>query len=187
VSKKSQVDWEYLAAAYRLKIVRSAEIKAAAEAAIVEGQYSEALDEIASSHEPILSDVGPLFETVLGERGQALPEPLAAARTVTICLLRRVARGELPPQDAMHVLFDGAYEALDPDGHPEFSPVRSHGLEDLRDAFHFHDELEYHVRWEPEARRGVSFEGRTGTAALRAHERHMRALAEEWLRQHPPL
>ena len=172
------VDWGYLAAAYRLGIVTSDEIKRAAETAIAQGHYSQALDEIASSYEPILSDVGPQLLTVLNEQGVPFPEPLAAALTVTRRTMERIASGDVHPHEAIHGLIFDVYDQVDTTVHAEFSGARSHGLSDMIGAFYTY--------WELEDLPDVSYDGRSGDAALHACQRHMRTLAQDWLRQHQP-
>jgi hypothetical protein len=81
-------------AAYRLGFAKSSEFPRAADQALSAGLYSISLDQLASTKDPVLSDVGPLLERTLEELGVPLPSEREAAMLIARFFIQKILTDE---------------------------------------------------------------------------------------------
>lgn len=92
-----------MAARYRLGELRGEELPDIAIALLERGEDSQSLRELAGLDHPTLRDAGELFEKVLDDVGQQIPDERAARLLLLERLLELIIGGEVDPDN-------GAYE-----------------------------------------------------------------------------
>ena len=94
-----------LAARYSLGLAESWDLPPAADRALQAGIYSDALAELASKSEPVMSMVGPLFERAMSELGEGIPSQLDAAWTLTRYCVEQIVQSTSSPIEALEFLW----------------------------------------------------------------------------------
>jgi hypothetical protein len=160
------------AARYALGLITSEELHQAADNALDHGLYSYSLGELATISQPMMAEVGPLFEAVLRE----LSIPLLSKEDATDLLLKRYIRliveETTPPHQGLDHIFD-LYDTTIV--HEKVSQYvgDSRGIHHLLGAYYAYDDLR-------ERPGEVSYEGKFGQDAIDALDRRVVELAIEW-------
>jgi hypothetical protein len=168
----------FLAAKYALGLARSWELPPAADRALDAGIYSESLAEVASTCDPIMSDVGPLFERAMTELGERIPEQLEAAWILTRFCVEQIAQPTSSPVEVLHFL---CWEVDHHHSVPEPKDVVGEALDisELLGIYHSYSEPNENY-YEPEQR--LILDERERQSLL---DRLARAEARAWLERHP--
>ena len=171
------MDPQRVAAQYRLGVISSDEIKDFASACLDAGQWSAAIDDIVTSAQPIMSDVGPALEQILAEQGVEVPDSEAAIWALLRFYLGDIASGAVPPRAGMQRVMEDVYYAADLYERTDKYVGDSHGLEKLIGNYYAYDDLE-------ERPNEVSCDGLYGQAAIDALGKHIVEQARDWVEQH---
>ena len=164
------------AAKYALGVIQSWELPPVADAALNRGQYSDSLAELASLHDPVMSDAGPLFEAAIAELNMNLPAQDAAIRTIITHYIQLISNGCAAPYDGLHKMMQDVYYGANLYEKSKEYAGDSHGIQHLVGAYYGYDDLR-------ERPHEVSFEDNFGDSAIAAFDAHVVQLANEWLTQ----
>lgn len=135
------MDFSYIAARYRLGLASGADLTRIADQALDREIYSSSLGELATISNPIMSEVGPLFEKAMDELNVAIPDFEEAVSTVLCCLLREVLAGTVTPREGMSRVVNEIYHHCGlHEGSKELAGD-SHDLQDLLSAFYAYDDI----------------------------------------------
>jgi hypothetical protein len=164
------------AARHALGLLQSSEISSIARDTLRRGVYSPELDEISRDRSPVMSEVGPRFESALRQLKIQIPERGRAVWVVLRDLLEQIATHRTAPRVALSELVRVHRRA--PGSEKEAVLGESHGLADLIGCHYSYDEIDD---------RGdeVSFKGLFGDDARRALDEEVTRLAAGWIEGHP--
>ncbi len=166
---------ELLAARYSIGTALSDDIRAAADQALLSGSYSPSLVELAETRHPILSTIGPLFETALAELGTGVPSRDQAVRTIARHHLARIVAGDTQPRDGLSDFMQDVYYPVYVRNEPVQLGDNVHGLQDFIACFWTYDHLDDVLAEE-------FADGKVGEfGGFKELERTVRRLAREWL------
>ncbi len=172
----SATDVRVLRARLLLGVLRSHEFPALAVRLLEEGHDAPELGVLATESNPVMSEVEPLLRRAL----ESLDcRPLGDEEAVMVLLrdcVGRLARGELPPREGLQLMID---EVVDPGRSRGVITSKDYacdslGLHELYGAYWAYDDL-------LERPSEVSFDGSYGDEAIERLDRHVRALASDWL------
>lgn len=170
------LDWVRIAARYRLGLMTSQDIKDTAIALARAGHWSSAIDDIYSSPNPIMSDVGPAFETILRDEGVELAEEEEARVILLREYLADIADGTVPPRLGMDRIMLEIYDPLHDERESILYVGEALGIEHLVGDYYSYDELD-------ERPDEVSCDGHFGEAAIKALDAHIVETAKSWLQK----
>ena len=168
---------EIEAARYRLGVATGQDLVRAAEAAMLAGIESETLVHLAIETDPIMSDVGPLFERTLLELSIEIPGEGEACWALLRHHMLRIATREVNPRAGAQAILDEVYYPGD-----LYEQAREY-IGDSHDLHHILGNL-YGIDDLLERPEEVSFDGKYGAEAIAAMEAHLHELAVKWLREH---
>ena len=104
------MDLRSVAARYRLGELPGEQLPDIAIALMQEGFDSQALRELAGLDRPTLRDAGHLFERVLEERGQPVPDVRSAKLSLLEYVLERIVHGDIDPCSGAYAVWSLASE-----------------------------------------------------------------------------
>jgi hypothetical protein len=166
-----------LAANYALGLVHSWDLPPVADRALSSGVYSPSLAELAATTNPIMSEVGPLFERAMNELGHPVPPGDEAAWIVARAHVERVATAAEPLREALWDLVRLRWATSMPvEGRR--SVGNGLGIEPFMGIYWSLDELNENF-YEPENRLIATEEERQAIL-----DRDARKAAADWLRMH---
>jgi hypothetical protein len=160
-----------------LGMIRSWDLSSIANKALEEGIYTPDLAEVALTRDPIMSDIGPLWEKALKELGIARPSREQAEWIVVRDCMVRIVRGELDPGIGLNEVIDLHL------GSSEFR-IRERmageklGTEGFIELYYRDEDPESSSWWSSLARP-------FGDSPKRQFDRTVVRLARAWLEQHP--
>ena len=166
------------AARYVLGFELSEALPRVADDALNAGVYSPSLAELATTRNPIMSDVGPLLEKAIHELGMKLPDREQAVDILLQFYISEIAAGNVAPREGLRRVVRECY-----DQHPS-SETRGGvcgeelGIEYLASYFYGYDDLE-------ERPDEVSFHEKYGAEAMSLVDEEVIREARDWLKSHP--
>lgn len=120
---------ELAAARYRLGLESGESLRSLGEVLLADG-HDEAV-RLAIVENPVMADVGPLFEEVCAELGQSIPPLSEAVDLVATEILRGIVDGAIAPEVGLRELVDDVYSAIRDQDQPGGYAGESHGFQDL--------------------------------------------------------
>ena len=141
------------------------------------GQWSSAIDDIVTSPQPIISEVGPALEQVLADQGVGIPDAEAAIWALLRFCLGDIASGAVPPRAGLQRVMEDVYYAADLSERTDKYVGDSHELEKLIGYYYAYEDLEGRPT-------EVSCDGLYGQAAIDALGRHIVESSRDWMRRH---
>lgn len=165
-----------LAAKLALGLAKSWELPPAAKLALQRGIYSDALAELASIVDPVMSNVKGLLEQAMIELGERVPEQLEAAQMLTRFSVEDIAMSKSSPRDALAFLWTVEHHHAIPRGKYVGEALDIGLLMGFHDSYSCPNETFY----EPE-QRVISDESERRELL----DRLAREEARSWLARHP--
>jgi hypothetical protein len=166
---------EFVAARYRLGLESGESLRSLGEVLLADG-HDEAV-RLAIVENPVMADVGPLFEEVCAELGQPIPPLSEAVDTVITAILRGIVDGTIVPERGLTELVDDVYAVVRDQDKPGGYAGESRGLQHLIGARWGYDDL----RDRPTE---LSIDGELGEAAIPLLDDNVRRYASDWLAAH---
>lgn len=117
------MDLEIAAAYWSLGMLTSNKLPEIATAALLEGLDSPSLRILAGEYDPIMAEVGPLFERALRELGVLVPEPFEAGMRVAGYIGQRIISGEVSPYEGAREIWRMYNHVEAVDEHGIFKPL----------------------------------------------------------------
>ena len=168
---------QLIAGRYRLGLANGEDLVGVADALLEGGQSDDAVIELASLSNPIMSEAGPLFENMCSKLSVVIPNSADAISMVLHeSMLTIVSDQSATRRELTHLVRNIYYPILSKE-HSTKYVGDSRGLENLIGAYWMYDEVH-------ERPNEVSFQGKYGQEALLLLDKHVRQLANEWLQRH---
>ena len=164
-------------ARYVLGLELSEALPKVADDALSAGIYSPSLAELATTRNPIMSDVGPFLEKAIHELGMKLPDREQAVDILLRFYISETAAGNVAPREGLYRVVRECY-----DHHPS-SQTRGGvcgeelGIQKLVGYFYGYDDLE-------ERPDEVSFREKFGAEAMLLVDEEVIREAKGWLKKH---
>lgn len=165
------------AARYHLGVTTSKDLVRVAEASVLSGVESPSLILLAAETDPLMADVGPLFEKALEEVSIQIPKTDDACWVVIQYHLKRIANGEVGPRTGVQAILDEVYFPGKLFEHETEFVGDSHDIADLLGLFYGIDDI-------LERPGEVSYCGKYGVEAIVAVEAQLHQHAIEWCAKH---
>jgi hypothetical protein len=165
------------AAKHALDVLESQEIPQLADDALNAGLYSDSLAKLYDVRDPVMADVGPLFESALKELGVGIPTQEDAIFVLLRHYARCILEGVLRPREGLGRIREDVYDPADLHARSKEYTGDSHGIQKLMACYWGYEDLE-------ERPDEVSFAGKFGQEAVAALDEEVVNLATAWHRQH---
>jgi hypothetical protein len=162
------------AARHLLGVLTSAELVRVADEALEQGVYSDSLGQLATTTDPVMADVGPLFQKALRELRISLPDEDQAIWLLLRHLIGRIADGSIPPREGVQSVIREVYYPANLHERTTKYVGDSHGIEQLLGNFYAYDDLEARPT-------EVSCAGKYGQEAIQELGRLIVREAKKWM------
>jgi hypothetical protein len=166
------------AARYSLGVATSEELVETADETLAHGTYTLALGELAGTTNPVMADVGPLFERSLQELGVAHFSKEDAVWVLLRHYIGRIAQGMALPRVEFRRVLQGVYYPAELYQKSAKHVGDSHGLDQMIGCFYGYDDLEA-------CPTEISFAGKYGDDAVLALDDEFVRQAKSWLEKYP--
>jgi len=170
------MDLRIAAAQYVVGNLQSWDLPPIADKVLAAGHYSAALGELATSRDPTMADVGPLFEQALADFNIPRPSRDEAVGILLRYYVQRIASGAVTARQGLKPLME-LYDLADLHKQSREFAGDAYGLQHLVGAYWAYDDLDGRSN-------EVSYWGRYGAEAVEALNEDVVRWATEWCAQY---